>query len=152
MQIGAVSRATSDRIAESLYAGDLDGLQEAISDYLSATVSFYDTGSESFYHGLVLGLIALMDDQYMIRSNRESGSGRYDISLFPRNSQYPGIIIELKYGKDLGTEDIEKLAREALEQIKDRHYDTEMLSEGVTDIYRFGIAFSGKGVRILTEH
>ena len=152
VQIGAVSRATSDRIAESLYSGDLERLQEAISDYLTATVSFYDTGSESFYHGLVLGLVALMDDQYKIRSNRESGDGRYDISLSPRYPDHPGIIMELKWGKGLNAEALERLASEALEQIESKQYDTEMRSEGITDICRFGIAFSGKDIRIITDH
>lgn len=58
---------------------------------------FYDAGAEGFYHGLVLGLIALMDNQYKIKSNRKSGDGRYDINLFPREGRYPGIIMDLKW-------------------------------------------------------
>lgn len=59
---------------------------------MDKSIRFYDAGAEGFYHGLVLGLIALMDNQYKIKSNRESGDGRYDISLFPREGRYPGII------------------------------------------------------------
>lgn len=84
MQIGAVSRATANKIAESLYANDTKKLQKAITEYMDRSISFYDAGAEGFYHGLTLGLIALMDNQYRIRSNRESGDGRYDICLFPR--------------------------------------------------------------------
>ena len=81
LQIGAITRTTANRIAESLYANDLEKLQKAIAEYMDRSVSFYDAGAEGFYHGLVLGLIALMDNQYKIKSNRESGDGRYDISL-----------------------------------------------------------------------
>ena len=58
-------------------------------------MSFYDAGAEGFYHGLILGLIALMDNQYKIKSNHESGDGRFDICLLPRESKYPGIIIDI---------------------------------------------------------
>lgn len=64
---------------DSLYANDVEALHDAIFEYVSKTISFYDTGTESFYHGLMLGLVALMDNQYKVRSNRESGDGRYDI-------------------------------------------------------------------------
>ncbi|MGN1188884.1 MAG: PD-(D/E)XK nuclease domain-containing protein, partial [Candidatus Ornithospirochaeta sp.] len=80
-----------------------------MSDYLRSTISFYDGGSEEFYHGLVLGLTALMDNQYMIKSNRESGEGRYDVALIPRDKRYAGIILELKWKKDLSEEQLESL-------------------------------------------
>ena len=87
LQIGAITRTTANKIAESLYANDLKKIQQAIAEYIDKTVSFYDAGSEGFYHGLVLGLVALMDNHYKIKSNRESGNGRYDISLIPRESK-----------------------------------------------------------------
>lgn len=83
LKIGAITRTTANKIAESLYANDYKKLQKAITEYMDKSISFYDTGAEGFYHGLVLGLIALMDNQYKIKSNRESGDGRYDISLIP---------------------------------------------------------------------
>ena len=73
LQIGAITRTTANKIAESLYANDYKNLQKAIAEYMDKSVSFYDAGAEGFYHGLVLGLIALMDNQYKIKSNRESG-------------------------------------------------------------------------------
>lgn len=100
MQIGVMGRATANKIAESLYALDMKKLQDGIGEYLKKSISYYDSGAEDFYHGMVLGLIALMDNQYKIRSNRESGDGRYDISLIPRDLKYPGIIIELKSDKE----------------------------------------------------
>lgn len=148
LQIGAVTRTTADKIAESLYADDYKKLQKAIAEYMDKSISFYDAGAESFYHGLVLGLIALMDNQYKIKSNRESGDGRYDISLIPRENRYPGIIMELKWKKDLNEDELIKLADQALTQIDNNRYDAEMKEDGIQDVLKFGIAFSGKKVYI----
>ena len=148
LQIGAVTRTTANRIAESLYTNDHKKLQKAIAEYMDKSISFYDAGAEGFYHGLVLGLIALMDNQYKIKSNRESGDGRYDISLFPREEKYPGIIMELKWKKNLSADDLDGLAEEAFDQIEKMRYDSEMKENGVRDILKFGIAFSGKKVSV----
>ena len=151
LQIGAITRTTADRIAESLYSNDYKKLQNAITEYMDKSISFYDAGAEGFYHGLVLGLIALMDNHYKIKSNRESGDGRYDISLIPRDGRYPGIIMELKWKKDLSADKLIELADEALAQIDDRRYDAEMKEDSIQDILRFGIAFSGKKVSVKTK-
>lgn len=151
LQIGAITRTTANKIAESLYANDLKKIQQAIAEYIDKTVSFYDAGSEGFYHGLVLGLVALMDNHYKIKSNRESGNGRYDISLIPRESKYPGIIMELKWKNGIDDELLEKLSWEALNQINDKKYDFEMSSDGIENILKLGIAFSGKKVRVKAE-
>ena len=121
-----------------------------MAEYLDKSISFYDGGAEGFYHGLMLGLIALMDNQYKIKSNRESGDGRYDICMIPREKRYPGILFELKWEKNLEEEDINLLAAEALQQITTLKYDADMREDGITDILRFGIAFSGKKVRVKT--
>lgn len=92
-----------------------------------------------------------MDNQYKIRSNRESGDGRYDISLIPRDGKYPGIIMELKSETGLRENELEALAETALEQIKDKRYDAELRSDGVKNILKLGIAFSGKKVKIKAE-
>ena len=151
MQIGAIERTTANKIAESLYALDLEKLQKGIAEYMNKSISFYDSGAEGFYHGLVLGLIAMMDNQYKIKSNRESGDGRYDISLFPRDNKYPGIIMELKSDKDLSDKKLDDLSAEALDQIDDKRYDEEMREEGIKSILKLGIAFSGKKVKIRTK-
>lgn len=151
VQIGAITRTTANKIAESLYANEHRKLQQAIAEYMDKSISFYDAGAEGFYHGLVLGLIALMDNQYKIMSNRESGDGRYDISLIPRESRYPGIIMELKWKKDLSSDELSELAEEALAQIDENRYDAEMKADGIRDILKFGIAFSGKKVNVKTK-
>lgn len=146
LQVGAIARTTANRIAESLYANDPEKLQAAIADYMDRSISFYDSVTEKFYHGLVLGFIALMDSQYRIKSNRESGDGRYDIAMFPRNKKYPGIIMELKARKGLDEPALEALAREAAEQIEEKKYAVEMQKEGTDKVLKLGIAFSGKKV------
>lgn len=150
IQIGAIARTTANKIAESLFACNYTKLQKAIAEYLDKSVSFYDGGTEGFYHGLVLGMIALMDNQYRIKSNRESGDGRYDIIMFPRGKKYPGIIMEFKWKADLKEEEMERFAIEALEQIDKKRYDAELVELGVTPIFKLGIAFSGKRVKVKT--
>lgn len=151
LQIGAVTNTMANKIAESLYANDARKLEKALAEYMDHTISYYDAASEAFYHGLMLGLVALMDTHYRIRSNRESGDGRYDICLLPRQPRYPGIIMELKWRKGLDADELEVLSHEALAQINERRYESEMTQEGVTDILKLGIAFSGKNVSIKVE-
>ncbi|WP_026652378.1 AAA family ATPase [Butyrivibrio proteoclasticus] len=151
LNIGAINNATANMIAESLYANDTDKLQKSISEYLTRSISFYDAGTEGFYHGLVLGLIALMDNQYSIMSNRESGDGRYDISLTPKNKKHAGIIIELKWAKNLDNKALTSLAGTALKQINSKNYATEMQENGIKDILKIGMAFSGKNIVIKTS-
>ena len=151
LQIGAITRTTANKIAESLYANDYKKLQSAVTEYMDKPISFNDGGAEGFYHGLMLGLIALMDNQYKIKSNRESGDGRYDVCLIPREKRYPGIILELKWEKGLGEAALDSLADEALVQIDALRYDSEMKEDGIIDILKFGIAFSGKKVSVKTK-
>ena len=146
LQTGAITRTTVNKIAESLYANDYKKLQSAIGEYMDKSISFFDGGAEGFYHGLMLGLIALMDNQYKIKSNRESGDGRFDVSLIPREKRYPGIILELKWKEKLSDVELEKWSNEALKQIGELRYDSEMKEDGITEILKFGIAFSGKKV------
>ena len=151
LQIGAITRTTANKIAESLYANDYKKLQSAIGEYMDKSIGFFDGGAEGFYHGLMLGLIALMDNQYKIKSNRESGDGRFDVSLIPREKRYPGIILELKWKEKLSDVELEKWSNEALKQIGELRYDSEMKEDGITEILKFGIAFSGKKVCVRTE-
>ena len=151
LQIGAITRTTANKIAESLFSNDLNKLQQAITEYMDRSISYYDSGAEGFYHGLILGLIALTDNQYKIRSNRESGDGRYDICMIPRDEKYPGIIMELKAENGLNETELDILSSEALNQIDTKRYDMELRNDGVKNILKFGIAFSGKKVKIKTK-
>lgn len=124
LQTGAITRTTANKIAESLYANDYKKLQSAIGEYMDKSIGFFDGGAEGFYHGLMLGLIALMDNQYKIKSNRESGDGRFDVSLIPREKRYPGIILELKWKEKLSDVELEKWSNEALKQIGELRCDS----------------------------
>ena len=151
LQIGAITRTTANMVAESLYANDIPRMQKAITEYMDKSISFYDAGAEGFYHGLTLGLIALLDNQYKIKSNRESGDGRYDISLIPREKKYPGIIMELKWKTGLEKDELEELSKEALKQIDEKRYDLELKEDGIDNLIKLGIAFSGKKVVIKAQ-
>ena len=142
------SQSVAIKIQEALYTQNIDKLQKNIQKYLLESVSVYDIPNENAYHMLLLGLCAIMSDKYFIRSNRESGKGRFDIQLKPRLTSLPGFLIEVKAEKDCSAQQLEELSQVALKQIEDRKYDTEMISEGITTIFKFGIAFSGKEVRI----
>lgn len=122
LQIRVISRATANVIAESLYTNDIQKLPKAISSYIDKSIRFYDAGAEGFYHSLMLRLVALLDSQYQIKSNRESGDGRYDICLRPREKKYPGIIMELKWKSGLQNAELKVLSSEALRQIEEKRY------------------------------
>lgn len=146
-----VPQASAISIQEALYSGDVGKLKEQLKKLLIESVSFFDTSNESFYHGFVLGLCALMDDRYYIRSNRESGDGRFDIQLLPKVKDFPGILIELKSTAKKDHPDLKSLAETALKQINEQKYDTEMTSQGITNIVKYGVAFCGKDVELLIE-
>lgn len=83
-----------------------------------------------------------------VSSNRETGDGRYDIQLKPTKENLPGILIELKSGRNCTEEQLKRLSETALQQIVDKKYDTELTAAGVETIYKYGVAFSGKKVEI----
>ena len=101
--------------------------------------------------GAYLCEVSMLDNQYRIKSNRESGDGRYDISLIPREKKYPGMIMELKWKSGLEEAELEKLSIEALSKIDEKRYDLELKEEGIENVIKFGIAFSGKKVVIKTK-
>lgn len=145
-----VPQSTAIAIQEAIYTNNADALKKQLRKLLLETVSCYDTAGENFYHGLVLGLCVITDNRYDIASNRESGEGRYDIQLMPKDTSKPGILIELKADKN-SSDDLMDLAQTALRQINDRKYDTEMTAKGVKTIFKYGVAFSGKKVEVVSE-
>lgn len=145
-----VPQSTAIAIQEAIYTNNADALKKQLRKLLLETVSCYDTAGENFYHGLVLGLCVITDNRYDIASNRESGEGRYDIQLMPKDTSKPGTLIELKADKN-SSDDLMDLAQTALRQINDRKYDTEMTAKGVKTIFKFGVAFSGKKVEVVSE-
>ena len=146
-----IPRSLAIEIQEALYKMDVDALQRGLEKYLMQTISFYDAANESYYHGMVVGLCAMMINNFRITSNRESGNGRYDVQLLPLTKHFPGILIEIKAEKDCTEEQLEALAKTALQQINDRSYSTEMQALGIKSITKLGFAFSGKRARIAAE-
>lgn len=146
-----IGENTVMNLANALYDKDAPKIKEALNTFMMKTISYYDNLKENYYHGLMLGLLAIGESNYDIRSNRESGLGRYDIQLIPKKSVLPGIIIEVKAAdKDAGVE-LSKLAQTALKQIDEKKYDTELCAQGVNDIIKYGVAFKGKMVEIVTN-
>ena len=143
-----IPQSTAISIQEALYTGNTDDLQKRLETLLLQSASYYDTAGELFYHGLMLGLTAMMDNRYYVRSNRESGEGRYDLSLEPKDAALPGILIELKAEKDASVGRLKELAQGALRQINEKKYDAEMKARGITNILKYGVAFSWKAVEI----
>lgn len=143
-----IPQSTAISIQEAVFSGNAEKLKDLIQTLLLQSVSFYDTKSEVFYHGLMLGLCALLNNSY-VTSNRESGEGRYDIQLMPKNNELPGIIIELKAEKNCSEDSLKKLAEKALAQIDENKYDQEMNTHGFLKIYKYGVAFSGKNVEVV---
>lgn len=130
-------------ISQAIFSKDTQKLQALLEDFMVKNISSIDGANEGFYHGMMLGLCAILGNRYKIRSNRESGLGRFDIQLMPLTKGMPGFIFEFKHTKDEHT-DLSALADSALQQIETKKYDTELRDNGVNSIIRIGIAFRGK--------
>ena len=130
-------------IHQAIFSKDTSKLQSLLEDFMLKSISTMDGASEVFYHGMMLGLCAVLGSQFKVRSNRESGLGRFDIELLPMVKGIPGFIFEFKHTKDINV-DLDSLANSALKQIEDMKYDTELNDFGVEDIVKIGIAFRQK--------
>jgi len=142
---------------KALLNGDLELMNELLKSITMEMMSFFDAGRrpgeqepERFFHGLVLGLIADLRDVYMIRSNRESGFGRYDIMMIPRDHAQDAILIEFKVRNEKKEKSLVETMQNALAQIEEKQYETELIQAGVAPerIRKYGFAFAGKEVLI----
>lgn len=130
-------------IHQAIFSKDTRKLQSLLEDFMLKSISTMDGANEAFYHGMMLGLCAVLGSQYKVRSNRESGLGRFDVELLPMMQGIPGFIFEFKHTKDINV-DLDSLANSALKQIDDMKYDTELKDFGVKNIVKIGIAFRQK--------
>lgn len=130
-------------VHQAIFSKDTRKLQSLLEDFMLKSISTMDGANEAFYHGMMLGLCAVLGSQYKVRSNRESGLGRFDVELLPMMQGIPGFIFEFKHTKDINV-DLDSLANSALRQIDDMKYDTELKDFGVKNIVKIGIAFRQK--------
>lgn len=140
-KIGKTNMAIS--IQQALFSNSTEKLQKLLEEFLLNSISVFDGTNENFYHGMMLGLCAVLTNRYRIKSNFESGYGRFDIALIPINKFDPGFIFEFKYaGKNI--DNLEAIANMALKQIDEKKYEIELISQGVSRVIKIGIAFKGK--------
>lgn len=150
--------ANYNNFVKALLKGSLKEMNIYMNDVALATFSSFDTGKkpseksqpERFYHGFVLGLLVELRDRYQIRSNRESGYGRYDVMLTPVTEVDDAIVIEFKVHEPDEEESLQDTVRAALNQITEKNYDAELLAQGIPAdrIRHYGFAFEGKKVLI----
>ncbi len=130
---------------EALLRQETQTIKQFLEKLLLESISNFDT-LERFYHGLMLGLVVSFREYYQIRSNRESGEGRYDLMLLPKEKEKPGILFEFKIKEE--NETLEHAADRALKQIEEKKYDTELLQSKVSYVIKYGIAFDKKKVAV----
>ena len=149
---------------KALILGDVDAMNQYMNDIALETFSSFDVAGrensrvrpENFYHGFVLGLMVEKRDDYIIKSNKESGFGRYDVMMIPRNvktGNLPAMILEFKVMNSNKEKTLEETVSSALAQIEEKKYDTELINAGVKkeNIRHYGFAFEGKKVLIGTD-
>ena len=142
----------------ALLQGSIKQMNLYMNDVALDTFSTFDTGSrpsartqpERFYHGFVLGLLVDLREEYLLKSNRESGFGRYDVMLIPKDRTRPAIVMEFKVFDGDEEQDLKDTVQAALKQIEEKQYDTELLALGIPKdhIRHYGFAFEGKKVLI----
>lgn len=142
---------------KALLMNDMDAMNEYMNRVAMRTFSYFDTGREisyeepeRFYHGFVLGLIVDLQNEYIITSNRESGFGRYDVILEPKDKSKDAIILEFKVFNRKRERDLEDTVQAALQQIEEKQYAVQLIANGIPaeHIRSYGLAFRGKEVLI----
>lgn len=135
-------------LMEALTENKIDEYEERLQEILLTSVSYNDTkkGNEAFYHGLIMGMGLYLEGDYITKSNIESGLGRYDFVIEPKNKARRAYIMEFKSTDSI--EKLEEVSKEALEQIETKKYDVSLKQNGIKDITYMGIAFCGKEIKI----
>ena len=135
-------------LMEALTENRIDEYEERLQEILLTSVSYNDTkkGNEAFYHGLIMGMGLYLEGEYITKSNIESGLGRYDFVIEPKNKTKRAYIMEFKATDNV--ENLEEVSKEALRQIEDKKYDISLKQNGIKDITYMGIAFCGKQIKI----
>ena len=135
-------------LMEALTENRIDEYEGNLQEILLTSVSYNDTkkGNEAFYHGLIMGMGLYLEGEYITKSNIESGLGRYDFSVEPKNKNKRAFIMEFKSTDSV--EKLEEVSKEALEQIEAKKYDVSLKQNGIKELTYIGIAFCGKKIKI----
>ena len=135
-------------LMEALTENRIEDYEESLQEILLTSVSYNDTkkGNEAFYHGLIMGMGLYLEGEYITKSNIESGLGRYDFLIEPKNKSKRAFIMEFKSTDSV--EKLEEVSKEALKQIEDKKYDVSLKQNGINEITYIGIAFCGKEIKI----
>ena len=133
-------------IMRTLLEGNIEEFGRMLEEIFLINTSFHDLKAESVYHTFLLGMLIWLRDKYEVKSNGERGQGRYDILLLPLDKKKPAFVFEFKVSKTI--KGLESKAEEALNQIKEKQYDVGIKESGIDKIYRIGLAFKGKKVKI----
>ena len=135
-------------LMEALTENRIGDYEENLQEILLTSVSYNDTkkGNEAFYHGLIMGMGLYLEGEYITKSNIESGLGRYDFLIEPKNKSKRAYIMEFKSTDNI--EKLEEVSKEALKQIEDKKYDILLKQNGIKEITYIGIAFCGKEIKI----
>ena len=135
-------------LMESLVENKIEDYEENLQEILLTSVSYNDTkkGNEAFYHGLIMGMGLYLEGEYITKSNIESGLGRYDFLIEPKNKSKRAFIMEFKSTDSV--EKLEEVSKEALEQIENKKYNISLKQKGIKEITYIGIAFCGKQIKI----
>ena len=138
-----------DRLKDALLSGDAEALEEELQAFTRNVLSYHDTAlrPEQVYHAFIIGLLATLEPAYEVRSNRESGKGRPDVTLRPRHAGKPGAVLELKVAR-AGKKTLDQALAEGAAQIRERDYASELRAAGVSPVHAFAVAFDGKTVRV----
>jgi hypothetical protein len=142
--------ANLDKLTRSLLQGDSEELEEQLQAFTTNVLSYHDPGTldpEQVYHGFVIGLLAVLEPEYQVRSNRESGQGRPDVMIRPREPGNPGVVLELKVAKP-PKKTLDQALEQGLEQIRANDYPAELRAAGASPVHAFAVAFDGKVVRV----
>ena len=135
-------------LMEALTENRIEDYEETLQDILLKSVSYNDTkkGNEAFYHGFILGMSLYLEGEYIVKSNIESGLGRYDVSIEPKNKNKRGYILEFKATDNV--DKLEEISKEALKQIEEGKYSSSLKQTDTKEILHLGIAFCGKEIKV----
>lgn len=150
----SITMVNYKNMLSALINGDIENFSYLFKDFVINNISYFDVSGkepEKIYHAFVLGMLVSLADNYEVKSNKESGFGRYDVMIIPKNISKIGLIMEFKKINTFSDETMEEATKKALKQIEEKKYEQELIIRGIKDILKIAIVFKGKDVRITSQ-